>query len=308
MIAAMDLQRAQRVYDDVVAALRQTHSAAMVAAAVLSNFPRDLPERIKKPFDAALTQLSDTIHEQQKQIADDRKEAEDPAEIDRRLYSAEIQLPEDPVVASLLFLALTTASTIPPQPFDFGRVLFEQDLVSTCAHLDGFLTDMVKLICEREPRILLRRKHVASSTILEAGSWERLIGAMIDEYAFELGWKTISDRIKHMSSDIGLELNEDTTRHVEVLEQAYQYRHLIVHSGGRVTREFLARTTRTDATLGQRIRIGWKYAEAIHGSALSLCGDIFVAVAGKFFDASDADLVTVWRGDPRRPQLVFRPK
>nr|MBI3612781.1 hypothetical protein [Nitrospirota bacterium] len=81
------------------------------------------------------------------------------------------------------------------------------------------------------------------------------------------------------------------------IEKAEQLRHLFVHSGGRVSQQYLDRTNRTDVQLGEAIVVNEDYLLNVRNKVALLCSDVFMTISKKFFRKTDRDLT----GVPRRP-------
>jgi len=60
---------------------------------------------------------------------------------------------------------------------------------------------------------------------------DALITLMTEEYVFEFGWKSVSDRLDHLRRELGISL-ETPADNLAALEDAYQVRHILVHNGG----------------------------------------------------------------------------
>jgi hypothetical protein len=301
----VELKDFERVFHQTVTALRQTHSAAMVASAVLESFPRELPRSVRSVYDDVLHTLRDAIEGVVDAIPEETREAAKALPLaDQPRHSVAIPIPPSPLAESMLYLIMSIGAARQPRLPEFAALLYAQDLITTLAHTDGFLHEAIIAVCRREPRILHRRKQVSVETILDAGSWEQLLTTMRQDYAFEFGWKTITDRLSQLVKEIGLHLPMDKES-TALLEQAYQIRHLIVHSGSRVTREFIVRSGRSDASVGQPIAVQQAYASAVNAACVQLCSDVFVASAVKFFGANEKELLGTWSAGGRNLQVVL---
>jgi hypothetical protein len=301
----MELREFMRSYHETTAALQQTHVAALAASIVLRDFPNRLPEPTRVRVVDLMRQLANALKE-----ATDALRGKDRAEDTGLLREDRINVdstagePEehDQILSRALMLMVTSGATgIALDRIDFVPLLFAQDIVTTLAHLDGFTADVLKSICVREPRLLRRRKTMTWDSILDAGSWDAVLAQMVEEHAFEFGWRNLTERLKQLAEDGGLSLDMGATE-LELLESAYQLRHIIVHSGSRVTREFLLRTHRTDVSIGQKLTVTADFAGQINHAAVMMCGDLFVSAAVKFFGASEQELAGVWRRTSRERQ------
>jgi hypothetical protein len=268
----MELSEFKRAYADAVIAIRQAYMAALVASEVLEDFPRRLPDAIRTRVNTIAQQLANLLLVVQP-------------------MGTKVEI-DDPFAASILDFGIHTALHSSSLHINFAPLLFSQCLVTMLAHLDGFLGESLKAACRVEPRLLRRGKQMTWERVLDAGSWDALMTRMTEEYGFEFGWKSVSDRLDHLRLELGISV-ETPPEEVAALEDAYQVRHILVHSGGRVSQEFLTRTQRTDVALGHLFTITADYAEATSNLIARVCGDIFVGIARKFFGAVHKDLTGI---------------
>jgi hypothetical protein len=299
----MELSEFKEAYHETVSAIRQTHVAALVTSVVLNDFPKKLPTTTRAHLGEVMGDLAkalgEAVHELEQRSTGDgtasipspRTVPRSPAE--RRATAGET--PDDPLVMPIVNLLLTRGiGRGDLLSIEFAPLLFAQDLVTTLAHLDGFTSHVLKACCTREPRLLRRRKQITWEDVLAAGSWGGLMQRMTEDYALEEGWKTLAGRLRHFGDEMGVEVKIDE-QDLKTLDEAYQLRHVIVHGGGRVSREFLQRTGRNDVTLGQKLTIGPDVAAGANSAAVIVCGELFVAAAVKFFGISERECTGVWR-------------
>ncbi len=270
----------KRFYYDAVTGIQRGQVASMVSALVLAEFPSKLPVEVKDEIIKAMkgfaAMIDDTLQEQEA----------------KEKTSDGLNTNGSPLTWPSLKLFISAALSKDSCSLDFGPLLFQQGLVMTLAHIDGFLSESFKVIFRREPRVLRRSKQLTWEDALAAGSYEKLLTTLSEQYAFELGWKTLSQRIEWMRDEINLPLH--AVSEYAMLEEAFQIRHIIVHNGGRVSKEFLARTGRADVTLGEDLILTPGYCKEIAAQAELFCSDVFVCIAEKFFEAKKTDLTGIF--------------
>jgi hypothetical protein len=297
----MDLPEYRRRYFDAVGAIDQTRLITVVAAEVLTDFPKRLPPELLESISRALEHMVRGLQELLPAIRRDARGTRKKATRIRRSAPGFTLTFDTPAAERTLFLFLTRSlSGEGNLEFDFSRPLYAQQLVMTLAHLDAFLADSLRAACRRESRLLRRGRQLTWEQALNAGGWESLLDLLVDEYCYEFGWKTVSDKVLHLRSELGVPL-EPPDDDLLALSEAEQVRHIIIHNGGRVSREFLRRTRRTDLHLDELIPVPAEYADHVATLSAILCADTFIAVSKKFFEATDKDLTGVpRRGHPRQ--------
>jgi hypothetical protein len=165
--------------------------------------------------------------------------------------------------------------------FDFGSLVIAQELVILLAHVDAFISDSIRAMCKAKPIILISDKKISWRDVIETGNWDDLISYLTEEYSYDLGWNSISDRISYISERHGLKIS--LSEPIRRLSEAEQLRHLIIHNGGRVSQEYLKKTGKTDVDLGELITITHDYTKQVAEDALLLLNNIFLSVSEKFF-------------------------
>jgi hypothetical protein len=296
----MEFATYKQMYRDVLAGIQQAHIVAIVSKPTLIDFPTGLPAATREDLANFLQPLAAGIME----IASAATAQENTAK-NRTLT---VPIGDDPLVLSLVRLILSSVPDVKPlKDISFERLLFSQVLISTIAHLESFLAGSVMAACHAEPRLLCRNKTLTWKSIIEAGSWEDVIDLLVEEYTYEFGLKPLSGRLKCLGDDLGLSLSPLGTKDLPRLEEACEVRHIIVHNGGRVSRQFLIRTGRTDLDLGEPFEVTEKYSQQIGNAAERLCAAVFVDIAIKFFHASQEEVRSMWKwmkmpdkGEPER--------
>lgn len=117
---------------------------------------------------------------------------------------------------------------------------------------------------------------------------EELRAMMADDYAFQIGVKgNLKEKVQALGKH-GIEPGIPT-QDLDILTEAEQIRHLILHNGGKVSTEFLRRTKRTDVKLGEDLPLPIEYTLPCFGAGTNLVAAIYTATALKYFDHSDTE-------------------
>jgi len=180
-----------------------------------------------------------------------------------------------------------------PRKFDFARRLRAQELVMLLAHFDAFMADSVRAICKGAPDTLKRSKTLTWEGILQCESWDNLVAHLIEEMAFSFGWNSARQKIEALQKEFGVVVSANE-KDLVTLETAEQFRHLLVHNDGRVSREYNKRA-RKALRIGTPIDISRRFIDEVTSAVSMVASDTFIAVATKFFSADPASLTGIWR-------------
>jgi hypothetical protein len=176
---------------------------------------------------------------------------------------------------------------------DFKNLLHAQQLVMIFAHLDAFMADTLRTICQVRPDVLKSQRKVEWETILNCGDWDQVVAFLTDQYIFEHGWGPLRRRIQALSKELGLEVRVPETD-LEFLDSLEHLRNVIVHNGGKASREYLEKTA-SDLEIGDMVSVDPALIDQTFQQALLLGGEICAAVAAKFFSIPDSQITMVDR-------------
>ena len=109
-----------------------------------------------------------------------------------------------------------------------------------------------------------------------------------ERFVLEFGSPNITKRIKYLSKDLNIKINYSNLN-LELLDEAENARHIIIHNGGKVSQEYLERTKRTDLSIGEFLPTGFDYADSVAKASHKLINEVFQSVSEKFFDAKESD-------------------
>ena len=279
-------------YYDSVMGLRQTEFQTLVTREVLREFPANLPEHLQETLTKSLVEIGKTVLKAA-QMAEEGKEASfsiptSKNEIDQKLLDSTI----------FFYLAIIgskkgktkEAKEVIQQGFE--RIISSQSLVMVFAHIDAFLADTVRIICFIHPEILRSEKKIDWATAIAFENKDQLLEFLRERFVLEFGLPNLSKRVEYLSKNLGVDIDR-TKIDLELLDNAENTRHIIIHNGGKVSQEFLERTKRTDVKIGDFIPVDFAYADLITESSRHLITEVFEAVARKFFGAKESDLRTL---------------
>jgi hypothetical protein len=284
----MELNEYKKVYYNFEIACHQTRLIAISAGTALEDFPMNLPTDAKDAITAVISDLASKLTKAMASTSDD------PSERKIKPMIPESSLGQKYASPVLQLFIAQSLSNQKVGTLNVESLLYAQELVMLLAHLDALMSDSLRAMCWREPRILHGSKKVAWGTILDCGSWENIIERLIEEYCFEFGWLSVLDRIKFLKSEHGLDINTspDELNEIGIAEKL---RHIIIHNGGRVSQEYLDRTRRTDVKVGDVIPVSPNYTEKIYGIIRLLGSDVYSAIARKFFQVKAEELTGILR-------------
>lgn|GEM_PF-6944869 len=291
----MDWDDYHQRYHDFLAAMIQSELVADVAAEILSDYPKSLPENWKKCLNRVFEDTADALNECAKMAFEQApaEEHQDSGSSSGFTRTVDVGPPDSfearlsiSAVALALGSSLTRPSSVgnpvPPYSYDFAEVAHSQQLVMGFAHTSAFLADSVRTICMQRPAVLKSNKKIDWKTLIELGDWHCILSQMIEKYVYEFGWDSISDITDSMRKRLGLPIRIEQAI-MDRIEAAELLRHLLVHTGGRVSSEYLMRSGRTDLVLGQRITIGSRIVRPLYLDLRSLATEVF-------FDVSEVHL------------------
>ena len=157
-----------------------------------------------------------------------------PDSFEARLSTSAVEL----ALGRFLTRPSLTEKSVPLYSYDFAEVAHSQQLVMGFAHTSAFLADSVRTICTQRPAVLKSDKKIDWKTLIELGDWHCILSQMIEKYVYEFGWDSISDITDSMRKRLGLSIRIEQDI-MDRIQAAELLRHLLVHSGGRVSSEYL---------------------------------------------------------------------
>lgn len=281
----MDWETYKKTYHSYEISVNQTRVLTMVAAQVLKSFPKKIPKHVSKPM---WSELDDLRRIAEAAIVGEKKEKAKAEEIELPLKGSDLTYH---VFAMWIAQRMLGASLF---ELDFGGLLRSQELVMLFAHLDAFMADSLRIVCQVRPEVLKTDRKMDCAAIVSCGGWEELLSRLAEQHVFEFGWRSLPERIEYLNDRLGLAL-EGRGYDVKLLEQAQSIRHIVVHNGGRASQEFIDRAGRSNLAVGEVVPVTPEYLKDVCASSRLLASELFTKVSKKFFHVDETDLQGVWR-------------
>lgn len=265
-----------------------TSLVSMVGAEVFLDFPARLPKDLGE-------HLAKGVREVLSEIEASRSDPSADVTIDRATLE---RFGDEGGFLGRFFDMMTTNvmlgyADLEVVDFRLQDVVCAQALVMYFAHLDAFMSDTVRTVCRVRPQVLSTGKKMDWQTIIALGGWDELVNHMTERYVFESGWGSVRQRVEFLRERLGLVIDLSES-HLESLEETENIRHIVVHNGGRVSQEYIARTGRTDLELGTFVGVTLESVEGVMYLSRLLANGVFKAVSTKFFGKDESSLAGVW--------------
>jgi len=244
---------------------------------VFNDFPNKVPYRMKRRINKDILRIYKMILHS---LTDDQKLSSSTD----NLYTIDN---ETSSVSGDMFMMMTLNILLNRNTLDIDFIDFilEQELVMIFTQIDAFLGDTIRVICRNNINIMKSKtKQISWETVIGSYQSNDIITNLIEEYVYSYGWKNIKGASKSLSEQpFNLNL-KSIDKDIEYLADAELIRHLFVHSGGRVTRDYLIRSNNSDLKIGEKISISQNDINKIADSAHVFMGCIFSQVSEKFFN------------------------
>ncbi|MBA7495105.1 hypothetical protein ES702_05684 [subsurface metagenome] len=267
-----------KMYYSLELSINQTRMLTIVSREVFKDFPKGLPQNVQRSIHVSTGQMLSVINK-----ALGREESVVKRTKDKLKGLYDIKITKD-MGSTILFMSIALINLgIPLMEIESESLLYSQELVMIFAHLDAFMSDSLRIICQACPEVLKRNKKIDWATAISCGGWEKLLDHLIEKYVFEFGWQSISKRIKSLREELGI-IVKYRGSDLELLEEAEELRNIVVHNGGRVSQEYIAKTGRNDLIVGAFYPLKSKYLGKVSSAARVLCGELFMGIGRKFFN------------------------
>jgi hypothetical protein len=168
----------------------------------------------------------------------------------------------------------------PSKHQDYEQLILQSALLLGVAHSEAYLTDVLRAVFCREPRILaVREKQVSWERVTKAADLDELIGFVVDAELAEFTRRSLGDMFVYLRERLRLELPDATI--LTRLREAGLVRNLITHKGAVADMELQGLNPHFRA--GRPIRLT---AEMVHRYGLAgrdLIGTVDSQITRKFF-------------------------
>lgn len=281
----MDWQLYKKRYHLFISSLIASKILTSVNSIIFKDFPDNLPQNIRKTIGFGLEQFilaaknAGILNKSQLETFDKHSgKFEDSETIS--IYSE--------IIGPCLFLEASEFAA--KKRFNWEKLTISQQLIMIFTFFNAFISDSIRSICEIEPKVLRRDIKISYREVLEQGNFDSLVQHMVGMYVFKLGWKDIEERLKTLEKEFKLRLciPEDD---MKFLRDAEQIRHILVHSGGRVTPEFLRRagSFAKGLKIGDYVNIDSNFLRKLYSLITNISGELYLKVSTKFFGISESD-------------------
>jgi hypothetical protein len=289
----MEFGEYKATYLNLQSAIIQARIVGLASTESLKGFPKRLPPEVRRTVVSQLREFTQQLGEAVNALQESgeaSRRIEDAAEADRsRLFSPTLQL-----------FMLQVLRGRPIAEIDFDFVLNDMQLVLLLAYFEGFLSDSLKAACSQDIRTLYSGRKMSIERVLSSGNWEGLVARVIDDFAYESGWKALPERLLFLTSELGLDL-QLLQAELDELKETELLRNLVVHNGSRVSQEYLDRTSRRDRHLGETVLVSGESVEKLTHLLQRLASDVYTAISTKFFKVSLPELGVIWQRPSSRP-------
>jgi hypothetical protein len=269
---------------DFVSTLAEAELIARAAGAALADFPRRLPEDARQGFAKAMREVGEAMIEVVDGLEETSASRHHNVSVDLGGDRAELFTP------FLTILAVKVKQDRPRESLDFQAALFAQQLITIIAHTEAFLGDTLRAICHSQPEIVrASQKQISWEAALSFPDRETLFAALVDEYAASrTRTHSLKGLVTAFSKEHGLDLHLDS-KDVASMTLGEQVRHLLVHNGGRVDRQFISRTGVRAAQLDETFPLDQTFVRKVKRACEKVAQAVFIAVARKYFGIEDVE-------------------
>lgn len=275
-------------YYDSLLGLQQIEIQSVINREVLKDFPANLPTHFQDALSRGLTDIAEGV----KKASDMAEKGETGSfSIDTEGSESGKKLINTTFYAYISAMGSKNGNGKAIKGViqeGFERSISSQTIIMLFAHVDAFLADTARVICLVHPEILKNEKKIDWATAIAFENKEQLMEYLRERFVLEFGSPNITKRIKYLSKDLNIKINYSNLN-LELLDEAENARHIIIHNGGKVSQEYLERTKRTDLSIGEFLPTGFDYADSVAKASHKLINEVFQSVSEKFFDAKESD-------------------
>jgi hypothetical protein len=272
--------------------IEQLTVLSIVANEVLKDFPRNLPTKLGSFLLKIMEGMAEAMRNSKLEPIEGS-----PGQL-RVQTSVKFEESEDgewpELVSSATQILMSQSLVGLPFRLDFEGSLRAQEVVMLLAHLDGFMVETLRAVCRIRPEVLKKASKSASwEDIVECGGWEELLDFLSEKYSYEFGWmESIKNRISFLEEQFKLKL-DIPSEDLVFIEKMENVRHVIVHNGGIVSKEYVSRTSESDLAIGTPVSITEIMITRLSTLTALLCERIYKQISVKFFSGRQATTVSV---------------
>lgn len=282
-------QSYRKTYYSYELSVNQTRVLTAVSGEVVKEFPNRLPEDLRKTL---LTHMIDLARFLTKSEAE-REEI--PANVEDTPGGLDWGGRKSKLFEHWVYMTIALGKIDASfKDVDFERLLCSQELVMLFTHLNAFMADSLRAICQVCPEVLRSGKQINWATALSFRGRKELLNHLTERYVFDFGWESIPKRLEFLRSKLGLAI-ECPGSDLELIDTAENIRNVVVHNGGRVDQQYIDETGQNDLVIGELVPVTPEYVDRVFTATRLLVGELFIQVSKKFFHVEDSKLMEVWR-------------
>jgi hypothetical protein len=297
-------------YLNLILSFEQARLITFVAGTVLKDFPRNLPNELKKIIidllmltlqrnKAFLKYMKDNEGKIPVSILDEEVKPERINVLLSEIDKLAIEVSNEDINRALdspICRPWSTIGTIHAKlrkkgilEIDYQNFFFQQQIVMSIAYIEAFIGDTIRAICRAKPEVITSsQKQVTWEIAFDYPDRDSLLDFLTEEFvSATLQSKDIPEVISALTKNHGIDLKVEQDS-IKAIILAEQIRHIIVHTGGRVDRKFLKKTGNLTASLGEPFPIDEKFIEDTASACINIAQALFDAVSKKFYGLSDA--------------------
>jgi hypothetical protein len=243
----------------------QAGMTSLVALQVFARFPRNLPPVLKTGLTTILKAESAKSHE----LADSLDQ-ETLAFIEYSLLAIEQKEHLKPNETKLVLTG-------------FKRLILSQELVMHVACLEAFQSDTMRAICAQQPNVLkIMERQYQAKDVLDTRNWQDLISMLTEDFIMGFSLTPVDKKIDTFEKRFGMQLGL-SNRDIRKLVEITNVRHIIVHNGGRVSREFIERTENRAIAEGKLFPLTQDYLANVWSCTRDFVDRMYEKTIDKFF-------------------------
>lgn len=266
-------------FRNYIFSINKTKILTLLSSEVFNNYPDNLPNKLTNPMFEDMEELQTVIE----LIANKKSK-----EVSERNFKSETtKYLLDTIIAEMSI----QNKQINPEKFqDYDRILLLQELVMYIAHLEAFINDTIRILCNLKPKIMTLPKgdkieqgrSVDWNDILNYDNWEDLVQDLIERYVYSFGYKSFKERNTILKEKFQLKLNISQEK-IDKYIEAEEIRHCLIHNGGKATQKFLEKTKRKDVKIGDFIPLSSSFNKEIYSITKEIANIIFTQASSNFF-------------------------
>ena len=279
----------------------QTRLISLMAENIFKNFPQNLPEKIGKIHNEAVSDLFAVLQNQKNEV-----DSQQPDNNNEKIYricfadlkrvqvngNGEISYLRGEYARCILELfscSLGREETDFKKTLNMERLLSSQSLVMHFSNFEGILADSFRAVCSARPEVMKKGRTIQIDKVLSTNSWSSLIAMIAETFVRELGYQSLEERVDTFNSFLGLKINLSDYEK-GVLKKLDLTRNLIVHNAGKVNNEFLKFSDSDNLKIGDYIPLSNEYLKNTSWTLQFIASEIYLQISIKHFGKKENEV------------------